>query len=508
MSKRDTTIWITGDQCALHHPALVDADKSETTILMIESMQRGRRVKYHKLKLVLIYSVMRHFAERLRRDGWKVDYYEESPDFPTAINDFRTKHPGTNFRLMQQSEYGSTDYLRGFLGEENTVEVLPHCNFISDAKEFERLHKSERVTMEIFYRLMRRKTGLLMDASQPAGGFWNYDQKNRKPAKSDMNWPRPPQFKPDDITKSCMSMVERHFSDHPGGTENFALAVTREQAIEVTEHFFNECLDEFGPFQDAMLDGEPYMNHSILSPYINTCLLQPLELCRRAEARYRAGAARLASVEGFIRQIIGWREFMNRVYWRMMPEYRKRNSLEAHLPLPDFYWTGETDMRCLRSVLEQVKEIGYAHHIQRLMILGNFALIAGLQPEEVNDWFWAMFIDAYDWVMVPNVIGMSLHADGGYVGTKPYAASANYINKMSNYCSNCKYSPRETIGESACPFNSLYWDFVDRNEERFSHNQRMTMMLLGLHRKSPEARAAIKASASQIKDKLRRNQMV
>ncbi len=302
-----------------------------------------------------------------------------------------------------------------------------------------------------------------------------------------------------------MAMVERHFPDHPGECANLAMAVTREQAIEVAEHFFNQCLDEFGPYQDAMLDGEYYMKHSVLSPYINTCLLHPLELCRRAEATYRAGFARLASVEGFIRQNIGWREFMFRVYWRMMPDYRKRNALNAHIPLPNFYWTGETDMYCLRSVIGQVKELGYAHHIQRLMVLGNFALIAGLQPEEVNDWFWAMFVDGYDWVMVPNVIGMSLHADGGYVGTKPYAASANYINKMSNYCGKCKYSQKETVGDTACPFNSLYWDFIERNLERFAGNHRMAMMVMGLERKTPEARAEIKAHASGLKDRLKRD---
>jgi len=282
----------------------------------------------------------------------------------------------------------------------------------------------------------------------------------------------------DSITTDVITMVNHHFGDHPGSvsSESWNLAVTRESALAEAQDFFDHRLDQFGLTQDAMIAGQISMNHSMLSAYINVGLLHPLELAREAEHRYLTGVARLSSVEGYIRQLIGWREFVWRTYQRMMPEYRTRNTLNAHTPLPEFFWSTDTDMFCVKEGLTHVQERAYAHHILRLMILGNFCLLAGIEPIETNDWFWAMFIDGYDWVMVPNVIGLVLHADGGYVGTKPYAASANYINKMSNYCKKCRYNPKLTVGADACPFNSLYWDFLSRNFKTFQKNQRMQII--------------------------------
>ncbi|MBU6452881.1 MAG: cryptochrome/photolyase family protein [Cyanobacteria bacterium REEB67] len=507
IEQRTTTIWITGDQCSHANSALLDCDQDKTTVLMIESIARARQRPYHKHKLVLIYSVMRHFAAELTELGWHVDYYAERQDFESALSEHIDRYRPTNFRMMHQSEYGVTERMTAAL-EGLPCTVTPHCQFISSAADFESLHKGEysRVTMENFYRKMRVKTGLLVDGREPVGGAWNFDKENRNPPGSVHNFEAPLKSPADDTTAAVIDMVNKHFPEHVGvvSRESWHLAVTRRDALAEAADFFDRRLDQFGPYQDAMLSGQVSMNHSMLSAYINTGLLHPLELARDAEQRYLDGTARLSSVEGFIRQLIGWREFIWRIYWRLMPEYRKRNGLKATNRLPAFFWSGDTDMFCLREALTHVREHAYSHHILRLMVLGNFSLLAGLQPEEVNDWFWAMYIDGYDWVMVPNVIGMVLHADGGYVGTKPYAASANYINKMSDYCKKCVYNPKLTTGKGACPFNALYWDFLDRNQDSFKTNHRMQMSYANLRRKSDievqkireQARAYIKAMAA------------
>lgn len=500
-------MWITGDQCTADNTALFGIDKSNATVLMIESVGRGRQIRYHKHKLVLIYSVMRHFACELREAGWDVYYVEEAADFASALKGYIEGSGSRMFRMMSQSEYGVDEKLMNMAGPSVELEITGHSHFISKAEEFEALHRGERVTMEYFYREMRRKTGFLMKGERPEGDRWNFDKENRKPP-SRHEFFEPMRFEPDAVTRAVMAMVDRHFADHPGSTRGFSLAVTRTQALARAREFMDHQLDDFGPMQDAMLAGNYYMNHSVLSPYVNTCLLHPLELCAMAEQKYKEGKAALSSVEGFIRQLIGWREFVWRVYWRVMPDYRKRNHLGADIALPEIFWTGDTRMRCLAEVLKQVIETGYAHHIQRLMILGNFALVAGLEPEQVNDWFWAMFVDGYDWVMVPNVIGMALHADGGYVGTKPYAASANYISKMSDYCKGCYYWAKEIHGEKACPFNSLYWDFLDRNRETFSGNHRMAIVMKALAAKDPEWLARNREQAGSVREKLRKNTLI
>lgn len=486
---RPVTIWITGDQCSLENSALKGCKKSETTILMIESIARAKQRPYHKRKLVLIYSVMRHYAESLKKDGWHVDYYDECDNFEDPLHEHIKKRTPKQFRMMEQSEFGVTERMIKNLGDI-PCEVTPHTQFISSAQDFDDLHKSKdaRVTMETFYHKMRMKTGLLMDGDKPFGGSWNYDKENRLPPGKKMTFPTPLASPADGITCDVIDMVNKHFKSHVGtvSKETWNLAVTREDALKEAQDFLDNRLDEFGPHQDAMITGEVSLNHSMLSAYINTGLLHPLELAREAESRYIDGKARLSSVEGFVRQLIGWREYIWRVYWRLMPEYRTRNSLKANNPLPEFFWTGDTDMFCMREALSHVREYAYSHHILRLMVLGNFSLLAALEPVEVNDWFWAMYIDGYDWVMVPNVIGMVLHADGGYVGTKPYAASANYINKMSDYCKPCKYNPKVAVGKDACPFNSLYWDFLARNYKKFEHNHRMVMMMKNLTNKPEE----------------------
>lgn len=471
-------------------------------MLMIESVARGSTLRYHQKKLVLIYSVMRHFAEELREAGWEVDYHYESPDFAQALAKHIEKYNPRRFLFMEQSEYAGNDALKRLIGRHQ-IEITPHSNFISLADDFERLHSTPdaRVTMDRFYRLMRKKTGLLMDGDEPFGGQWSFDKDNRKPPDKELCILPAKRFPPDKVTTEVIKMVRRNFADHPGTCEDWIYAVTRKEALLAAEDFFEQRLDQFGPYQDAMLDGEPFLNHSVLAPYINTCLLHPLELCQDAERRYLKKRTQLASTEGFVRQVIGWREFVWRVYWRLMPDYKKRNTLGANEPLPEFFWTGKTKMRCLHDVLSTVRAHGYAHHIARLMLLGNFALTAGLNPQETNDWFASMFVDGYDWVMVPNVIGMALHADGGYVGTKPYAASANYINRMSNYCSRCPFDAKSAVGEKACPFNTFYWDFLIRNEKKFLTNPRMSLVMKALNSKDENWKQQITSKANSLRSK-------
>ncbi len=494
------TIWITGDQCSMSNTALACADKSDAVVLLIESIERGKKLKYHKKKLVLIYSIMRHFADELEASGWRVDYHKESPSFKGALDAHLKKYKPSSIIMMEQSEYGANESLASMLRPEVKLEFTPHCNFISTREDFEKLHKQpdSRVTMEVFYRMMRKKTGLLMNGPEPEGGLWNYDKNNRLPPDKNLSAKPVITFEADKITQAVINMVDNNFFDHPGTTKNWQYAVTAKDAELAACDFIKNRLDLFGPHQDAMLEGKPFLNHSVLSPYINTCLLHPLSLARAAEQAYRDGQVSLSSCEGFIRQLIGWREYIFRVYWRLMPEYKMRNSLCASNPLPQFFNTGNTRMRCMSDSINTTIEHGYTHHIVRLMLLGNFSMLAGLNPLSVNDWFTEMFVDAYDWVMVPNVIGMTLHADNGYVGTKPYAASANYINKMSNYCKKCEYNPKESVGMNACPFNSLYWNFLMRHENAFQVNHRMTMVMKNLAGRPDHWRAEIEAQANKI----------
>ena len=496
-----TTVWITGDQCSPHHTGLAAADRADAVVLMIESIDRSGLQPYHKRKLVLIFSVMRHFADELRAAGWRVDYYAETLDFETAFAAHVAAHRPERVVLMQQSEFGRTEAMTQIAAASRlAVEVTPHGNFVSTPADLERYRRGDaaRITMETFYRGMRRKTGILMDGDAPAGGAWNYDARNRRPATAGLRFPASPRFAPDAITRDVSAMVERVFAGHPGTIGDFALAVTRADALVALDAFVRDRLATFGPWQDAMLAGQREMSHAQLAYAINVGLLHPLEVCERAEAAYRAGTVPVASAEGFVRQVIGWREFVWQTYWKRMPAYRTRNALGAQRPLPGFFWTGDTDMSCLREAIGDVLATGYAHHIQRLMILGNFALLAGLEPQATNDWFWAMFVDAYDWVMVPNVIGMALHADGGEIGTKPYAASANYIDRMSDYCGPCRYDPKKLDGPDACPFNALYWDFIGRNAERFARNPRMSVIVRSWERRDAGWHERVRVRASDV----------
>jgi deoxyribodipyrimidine photolyase-related protein len=359
--------------------------------------------------------------------------------------------------------------------------------------------------MEYFYREMRKKTGLLIvDGDQPEGGQWNFDKENRKSLPQGESPPSPTLFEPDDITKEVMDLVADKFADHFGDLEPFHFAVTRDQALQVLDDFISQRLPNFGDYQDAMKEGEPWMYHSHLSFYINCGLLLPMEVCKAVENAYHDGQRNIPinAAEGFIRQIIGWREYIRGIYWKYMPNYADMNALNATRNLPEFFWTTDTDMNCLKQCVTETKNNAYAHHIQRLMVLGNFCLIAGIDPKEVNEWYLIVYADAYEWVEMPNVTGMILYADDGIVASKPYAAGSNYINKMSDYCKNCKYSPYKKNGEGACPFNYLYWDFLIRNKERLKGNHRMGMMYKTLERMGNDKISAIQNDTKNFFEKI------
>jgi deoxyribodipyrimidine photolyase-related protein len=453
---------------------------------------------------------MRHFADELRELGYTVDYYAAQPGLKPALEAHLGKFHPRFLRLMETAEYGRSARLAELAkcyGVE--VEVTPNNMFLSDREAFRRdAHGKKRLLLESFYRQMRRETGLLMDGEQPEGGQWNYDRLNRERPPAEHAFPALPRFEPDETTRAVMGMVAQEFPDHFGELDTFGMPVTREGAEQFFQDFLEQRLDLFGPYEDAIVVGQRALYHSLISPLINIGLLEPLNVCKRAEARYYDGSARLNSVEGFIRQIIGWREFVYQVYHLRMPDYAHSNHFEGDLPLPEFYWSGDTDMYCVADAVRNLRRYGINHHIQRLMITGNLALIAGIDPQVVNEWYWLAYADAYEWVVTPNVLGLALYADGGLVATKPYAAAANYINKMSDCCRRCAYDRQEAMGEKACPFNALYWDFMARNYERLKDNPRMNLMLALLDKRDPEEMAAIRAQATQVRERLRRGERV
>jgi deoxyribodipyrimidine photolyase-related protein len=504
------SVWILGDQLRIDHGALTDLVPSECVVFMVESLERAQALPYHKQKLVLVWSAMRHFAEELRAAGYTVDYHAAQPDARTALEAHLASYQPQRLRLMETAEYGRGQRLADLaraLGVD--VEITPNTMFLSDRDEFQAWAAGKTsARMETFYRRMRRRTGLLMDGEDPVGGEWNYDKQNRETPPSDYAFPELPRYPPDAITREVLNQIEREFPDHFGSLDAFAWPVTRTDAEAFAQDFFEHRLDCFGPYEDAMVTGERALCHSLLSPLINLGLLEPLALCREAERRYHAGEARLNSVEGFIRQLIGWREFVYQVYHWQMPGYLNVNHFNADLPLPDFYWTAETRMACVAEAVQALLQHGINHHIQRLMITGNFALLAGIDPQAVNRWYHLAYVDAYEWVVAPNVLGMALYADGGVLATKPYAASANYIHKMSDYCPQCAYDHRARVGDEACPFNALYWDFLARNRERLQDNPRMNLMLSLLDRRDADELRAIRTRADDLRTRLRRGKVI
>lgn len=504
---RPALILILGDQLTPAMASLRGADPARDVVAMAEVAAEAGYADHHKQKLALIFAAMRHFAQELRAAGWRVIYrrIDEEAPAPTllaAVADALAITRAGRVVVAAPGEWRLWEEMQGWdlaLGVD--VALLEDDRFLCSRGAFVAWAKDRRrLVMEDFYRLMRRRAGLLMEGDAPAGGRWNFDAENRAgwreaQAEADLFRAPPPVFARDAVDEAVVAMVRARFPDHFGRLDRFDWATRRADAEAARDWFLAHALPGFGRTQDAMLRGDPRLNHSLLSPYVNLGLLDPLDLCRRVEAEWRAGRVPLASAEGFIRQIIGWREYMRGLYWLDMPAYRERNALDARRPLPDFYWTGDTDLACLEAVIGQTLDTGYAHHIQRLMIAGAFAMMIGANPKAVHEWYLGVYVDAFEWVELPNTLGMSQHADGGLTATKPYAASAAYVSRMSDYCRACRYDARARLGDSACPWNALYWDFIGRHLDRWRANPRMRPIVKSWEAMKEEDRAAIRAKA-------------
>ena len=502
-------IPILGDQLSRDLSSLDGADRTRDRLLMMEVAEEGTYVRHHQRKLAFILSAMRHHADALRSDGWQVDYValddpDNSGSFTGEVARAVDRLQPDSITVTEAGEWRVAAMIDGWaLRFGIPVEVREDTRFVATHAEFDAWAAARKqLRMEYFYRDMRRKTGLLMDGDQPVDGQWNFDAENRKPAPRDLMMPRPLRFEPDAITRDVLAIVADRFGDHPGRVDGFDFAVTRADALAQQAHFLDHALASFGDYQDAMLSGAPYLWHSVLSPYLNTGLLDPLDLCRAVEARFRDGKVPLNAAEGFIRQIIGWREYMRGIYWHEGPDYTGRNFLDAKRPLPDFYWTGATDMHCLAQAIGQTLDLAYAHHIQRLMVTGNFAMLIGADPHAVHEWYLAVYADGYEWVEAPNTIGMSQFADGGLLSSKPYAASGAYIDRMSDYCGTCRYDVKKRTGPDACPFNALYWDFLARNHAKLGRNPRLAMPYRSWAKMDPTTRDALRQSAATFLDSL------
>jgi deoxyribodipyrimidine photolyase-related protein len=491
------TAWVLADQISAQNPALDGADR----ILMVESRASAARLAFHRQKLHLVWSAMRHFAGEMEDRGIEVDYRFE-PSLASGLRNHLEEFNPDTVALIDPATIGAAEKLAA---TDQRVEVLEGGLFLTSPSDFAAWADGRRqLRMEDFYRTQRRRFDLLMDGDEPAGGAWNFDAENRERPPKKSRPPRPYRPREDEIDDQVRDDLDRLCAEvEMSGVDGPRLfPATRAEARRALKSFCEKRLPEFGPFQDAMLGGERYMWHALISSSLNLGLLDPLECARAAEQEYRAGRAPVNSVEGFVRQVIGWREYVWGVYRLRGGDLANENALDAHAPLPASIARldpGATDMACLDDVLTGVRDTAYAHHIERLMVLGNLMLLLGVEPRAATDWFHGAFVDGYEWVMSPNVAGMALWADGGKMMSKPYAASGRYIDRMSDHCRGCRYSLKDRTSEDACPFTVLYWDFLDRNREQLSGNRRMWMQMKNLDRIETEELEAIRARAAAIR---------
>ena len=496
---------ILGDQLSHQIASLRDINIDTDIVLMAEVSAEVTYVKHHKRKIAFLFAAMRHFAEELRRAGIKVIYHRlddqnNGGSLESELKQVIASRKISKLVVTMPGEYRLMETMRSWQSTlDVAVELREDDRFLCSLDKFNKWADGRRqLRMDFFYRDMRRDHNILMDGGEPVGGKWNFDSDNREPPVAGMVIPPPLQFVPDKITNDVLALVSERCADHFGDLDDFGFAVTREQALAVLDHFVDQRLNNFGKYQDSMILDEPWVYHSHIGFYLNAGLLLPAEVISAAETAYHSGHVPLNSAEGFIRQILGWREFVRGIYWLKMPDYADLNFFEAKRDLPEFYWSGETKMLCLAQAVDATKKYAYAHHIQRLMVLGNFALLAGLSPEQVNEWFLIVYADAYEWVELPNVSGMVLFADGGYLASKPYAAGGAYINRMSNYCKHCHYKVSQKNGVTACPFNYLYWDFLIRNRSKLKDNARLGMMYRSLDRMDASKIAAVQHDADRF----------
>jgi len=503
-------VLVLGDQLTPSVAALRAADRARDVVVMAEVLGEGTSVPHHPQKIALILAAMRKFALALEGEGWRVAYtrLEDPGNSQTISGELIRRAAEFGAGAVLATKPGEWRLLRALEDLPVPVTVLEDDRFIASEAEFATWAEGRKqLRMEWFYRDMRRKTGLMMEGDKPAGGQWNFDHDNRKPAKADLLRPRPRDAVPDAVVEEVLALVAARFP-HFGRLRPFRWATDRAGALAVLAEFVAARLPRFGEEQDAMLEGEPYLSHALISPYLNLGLLGPLEVCRAVEAAWQAGHVPIAAAEGFIRQIIGWREFVRGIWAHEGPGYLERNALGHTRALPAVYWGGETRMACMKAAVGQTRDLAYAHHIQRLMVTGNFALLAGVDPGLVHEWYLSVYIDAFEWVEAPNVIGMSQFADGGVLGSKPYVSSGAYIDRMSDHCGACAYKVRVKVGAGACPFNMLYWHFLDRHRERFRANPRMGQMYRVWDNMDERHRSAVLAGAGAVLDRLDRGEVV
>lgn len=486
MNKLHRLCLVLGDQLSFDLASLQGLDAERDTVLLVEVMEEASYVPHHPQKIILIFSAMRHFAQALQQRGIRVEYVtlddpKNSGSIPGELKRWQSLVAPDEVHLTECGDWRLEESIKACCFP---IHWHSDTRFLCTRSEFSSWAAGKKqLRMEFFYREMRRKSGLLLNGDgSPVGGAWNFDAENRKALPKNVTAPYPARFSADAITRDVMALVGEHFSHHYGSGTSFDYPVTHEDACALWDYFLDHGLAAFGDYQDAMASDEPFLFHARISAALNIGLLDMRQLCADVASAYQAGHVALNAAEGFIRQLIGWREYVRGVYWLKMPEYASGNLFANRRMLPEFYWTGETQMNCMRQTIGQSLEHAYAHHIQRLMVTGNFALLAGIAPEEVCQWYLAIYMDAFDWVELPNTLGMVMHADGGYLGSKPYCASGQYINRMSDYCRSCAYKVSESTTDNACPFNALYWHFLMRHSDILRDNPRMNLTYKNLER--------------------------
>ncbi|MFN5700941.1 MAG: cryptochrome/photolyase family protein [Betaproteobacteria bacterium] len=504
MSRLRHLLVVLGDQLDLQASCFDGADAQHDAVWMAEVAEESTHVWSSKPRIALFLAAMRHHAQALRGAGWRVDY--RHLDDPGNLGSLGAELRAAIARLKPQGlvmtapgDWRVLEAIKAVAAEcQLPLDIREDRHFFSTVRDFAAHAKGRKqLRLEYWYRELRVRHQVLMDGEQPVGGQWNFDADNREAfgKEGPPPIPAPARFEPNETTRGVLQLVAERFAAHPGSLDSFAWPVTREQALQSLERFIRERLPHFGRWQDAMWTGEVWLFHSHLAAALNLKLLTAREVVQAAEAAYRRGEADLASTEGFIRQILGWREYVRGVYWLHMPQYLQRNALGATRALPAFFWNAQTDMACLRDALELTLQHGYAHHIQRLMVTGLYALLLGVDPQQVHGWYLSVYVDAVEWVELPNTLGMSQYADGGVMASKPYVASGKYLQRMGNHCKGCRYDPAQATGDRACPYTTLYWDFLLRHEQALAKNPRMVMQVKNLKRLDEGKRAAIQAQA-------------
>ncbi|WP_455375056.1 cryptochrome/photolyase family protein [Kaarinaea lacus] len=511
IQKHVRTLYIVlGDQLSLSYPFYKQFDRSSDSIWMAEVEAESTSVWSHKARIVMFLAAMRQFKKRLQEKKFPLIYHQldkhNHTNLESALKYDLVKYQPEKVVMIEAGDYSAQQQITRATKATNTpLTVMPDTLFICDAPSFNQWAQGKKqLRMEYFYRYMRKTHNILMDKGNPIGDKWNFDSENRSSFGKQGPGATPPwpAFTPDKITKQVIKLVEQYFPNHPGNLEHFDWPVTEEQAHQALDDFIKHRLPAFGAYQDAMWTNEPFLYHSGLSAALNLKLLDPRLVIEQAIESYQKKRAPLAAVEGFVRQILGWREFVRGIYWHYMPTYIRHNALDAQQELPDFYWTADTEMVCLQQVIQQSLDYGYAHHIQRLMVTGLFALLLGVKPKSVHEWYLAIYVDAVEWVELPNTLGMSQYADGGIVASKPYVASGKYIQRMSNYCHNCRYNSAKAVGEDACPFTTLYWDFLQRHKDKFAKHPRTALQWRNLDRLSKQEQKDIRMQANKLREKI------